>query len=94
VRHHFVKCRLSVSRLCRQVAVTADPAGQELSNRRLVLDDQHQSHLASRSSWASLVSKTIQVLTKPDFVFGVLDFIERLFFEDVVLLAEFRRAAI
>jgi hypothetical protein len=41
-----------------------------------------------------LVSKTIQVLTKPDFVFGVLDFIERLFFEDVVLLAEFRRAAI
>jgi len=45
-RHHFVKCRLSVSCLCRLVAVTADPGGQECSNRRLVVNDQHQSHLA------------------------------------------------
>jgi hypothetical protein len=48
--HHFVKSRLGVSRLCRLVAVTADPGDQEFSNRRLVVDDQHQSHLPSRFS--------------------------------------------
>jgi hypothetical protein len=41
---------------------------------------------------APSIPKIIQVLTKPDFVFGVLDFIERLLLEDYVRLREFSRA--
>src|SRR6266478_4285594 len=51
-RHHFVKCRLGIGRLRGPVTITTDPGGQEFSYLRLVVDDQHQGHLASRFSWA------------------------------------------